>query len=346
MTEATLPQPTDARGIHCHRVTKTFGAAPALRDFELETSGAMVLSLLGPSGCGKTTALRVIAGFERPESGSVTIGGDTVVDDGVFVPPERRRVGMVFQDYALFPHMTVAENVGYGAGADRIGRALELVGLERYGSRMPHELSGGEQQRVALARALAPEPTAILLDEPFSNLDAALRDRMRREVRSILKDAGTTTIFVTHDQEDALAMADVVAVMRGGEVLQSASPIDLYRNPVSPWVANFVGESDIFPGMAEMGSVQTKLGTFPHASPLRGQVQVMVRPEWVHPSPAIDGAATVTELEFFGHDQLLVLEMTNGIRIRSRVGHLPGVAIGDKVDVGIDELVLFPIEQE
>ncbi len=313
----------------------------ALRDFELEASGAMVISLLGPSGCGKTTALRVIAGFERPDSGSVTIGTDLVAGPNTFVPPEKRRVGMVFQDYALFPHMTVAENVGYGADDASVERALSLVGLERYGGRMPHELSGGEQQRVALARALAPGPTAVLLDEPFSNLDASLRDRMRREVRAILKSAGTTTIFVTHDQEDAFAMADVVAVMRGGEVLQVASAVELSRNPVSPWVASFVGESDVFSGIAVMGSVETALGTFPHASPLRGEVLVMVRPEWVHPSPALDGAAIVVEQEFFGHDQLLVLDL-DGTRFRSRVGHVPGLGVGDRVDVGIDELVLFP----
>lgn len=209
---------------------------------------------------------------------------------------------------------------------------------------MPHELSGGEQQRVALARAIAPGPSAVLLDEPFSNLDAGLRDRMRRDVRSIVKDSGATTIFVTHDQEDALAMADIVAVMRGGQVLQTATPVELYRNPVSPWVAGFVGESDVFSGVAEMGSVVTALGTFPHASPLRGAVQVMVRPEWVHPSPAIDGAATVVEQEFFGHDQLLVLEMTDGARLRSRIGHVPGLGVGDRVDLGIDELVLFPAD--
>jgi iron(III) transport system ATP-binding protein len=340
MTNST-PHYSAARGIHCHEVTKTFGAATALHGFELEASGSMVISLLGPSGCGKTTALRMIAGFEQPDSGTVSIGDALVAGPGVFVPPEQRRVGMVFQDYALFPHMTVAQNVGYGADAADVARALALVGLESYGRRMPHELSGGEQQRVALARALAPEPTAILLDEPFSNLDATLRDRMRREVRSILKSAGTTTIFVTHDQEDAFAMADVVAVMRGGQVLQTASAVELYRNPVSPWVAGFVGESDVFAGTAAMGSVDTALGTFPHASPLRGEVLVMVRPEWVHPFPNLDGAAVVVEQEFFGHDQLLVLEL-DGTRLRSRVGHVPGLGIGDRVDVGIDELVLFP----
>lgn len=331
-----------ARGIHCHDVSKRFGEAQALRSFELETSGSMVLSLLGPSGCGKTTALRVIAGFERPDSGTVIIGDQVVADATTFVPPDHRRVGMVFQDYALFPHMTVAANVGYGADDRQVAGALDLVGLERHGERMPHELSGGEQQRVALARALAPEPTALLLDEPFSNLDASLRDRMRRDVRSILKDAGATTIFVTHDQEDALAMADVVAVMRDGHVLQTATPVDLYRSPVSPWVAGFVGESDVFSGTAGIGSVETALGTFPHASTLRGPVQVMVRPEWVHPEPAIDGAATIVEQQFFGHDQLLVLEMQDGVRLRSRIGHVQRLSVGDRVDLGIDELVLFP----
>jgi iron(III) transport system ATP-binding protein len=327
-------------------MVKRFGENAALDDFELEIAPGQILSLLGPSGCGKTTALRVIAGFEDPDSGSLTIDGVTVVDDTVNLPPEQRRVGMVFQDYALFPHMTVARNVGYGLepGPDvgRVAEVLELVGLATHSDRMPHELSGGEQQRVALARALAPRPALILLDEPFSNLDAGLRDRMRRDVRHILKDAGTTAVFVTHDQEEALATSDVVAVMRAGRVLQVDTPQRLYRAPVDPWVANFVGDGEFFDGEANLGFVETPLGTFPQTTSHRGDVTVMVRPEWIHPTRSNTGSAVVVDQEFYGHDQLIVLEFPDGRRLNSRIGASPTFTIGDRADVGVDEIVVFP----
>ena len=339
---------SDAAAIHCHRLVKRFGESLALDDFELEIAPGQILSLLGPSGCGKTTALRVIAGFEAPNSGTLTIDGVTVVDDTVNLPPERRRVGMVFQDYALFPHMTVARNVGFGLeptpDAQRVDEVLDLVGLALHGDRMPHELSGGEQQRVALARALAPRPALILLDEPFSNLDAGLRDRMRRDVRHILKDAGTTAVFVTHDQEEALATSDVVAVMRAGRVLQVDTPQRLYRSPVDPWVANFVGDGEFFDGKADLGFVATPLGTFPQTTPHRGDVTVMVRPEWIHPTRSDTGSAVVVDQEFYGHDQMIVLEFPDGRRVNSRVGSSPTFAIGDRAEVGVDEIVVFEKE--
>jgi iron(III) transport system ATP-binding protein len=198
----------DRLTIRARGLTKAYGEVLALDDFNLDVWEGSLLTLLGPSGCGKTTALRVIAGFERAE-GTVDIRGRRVLAPGVFVPPERRRVGMVFQDYALFPHMSVRRNVGYGLGSEsdgsRVDEVLELVGLGRLGERMPNELSGGQQQRVALARAMAPAPDVILLDEPFSNLDASLRDRVRRELKLILTEARTTAVLVTHDQEEALA---------------------------------------------------------------------------------------------------------------------------------------------
>ncbi|MDJ0961204.1 MAG: ABC transporter ATP-binding protein [Acidimicrobiia bacterium] len=336
---------SDAAAIHCHQLVKRFGENLALDHFELEVAPGQILSLLGPSGCGKTTALRIIAGFEDPDSGSLAIDGVTVVDPAVNLPPERRRVGMVFQDYALFPHMTVAGNVGFGLqpqpDAGRIAEVLELVGLATHSDRMPHELSGGEQQRVALARALAPRPALILLDEPFSNLDAGLRDRMRRDVRHILKDAGTTAVFVTHDQEEALATSDVVAVMREGRVLQTDTPQRLYRSPVDPWVADFVGDGEFFDGTADIGFVETPLGTFPQTTTLRGAVTVMVRPEWIHPTRSGGGRAVVVDQEFYGHDQLIVLELPDGRRVNSRVGASPTFVIGDRADVGIDEIVVF-----
>ena len=331
--------------IHCHQLVKTFGSVTALDGFELEIGRGEILSLLGPSGCGKTTALRVIAGFEHPDTGSVTIGDATVIGDGVELAPDKRRVGMVFQDYALFPHMTVAGNIEYGlTGRDRQHRVvevIELVGLTGMAERMPHELSGGEQQRVALARALAPGPAVILLDEPFSNLDATLRDTMRREVRTILKEAGATAIFVTHDREEALAIADLVAVMREGAVIQVGTPHMLYRSPEDPWVAAFIGEADFVPGEAGIGQVDTQLGRFPHFGSLRGPVQVLVRPEWVHLTKTPGATASVVEAEFYGHDQLVSLELPDGMTLRARVGPSPLFNPDDKVDVAIDEVVVF-----
>ncbi len=336
---------TNGSAITCEEVSKTFGSVQALDAFSVAVADGQILSLLGPSGCGKTTALRVIAGFESPDRGSVTIGGRTVVDQHTMIPPEKRRIGMVFQDYALFPHMDVQQNVAYGLGSrgeDRVRRVLALVGLEDTARRMPHELSGGEQQRVALARALAPRPDAILLDEPFSNLDATRRIRMRRDVRRILKWAGATTIFVTHDQEEALAMADVVAVMRSGKIVQAGTPKELYQRPADKWVAGFIGESDFVEGTAEAGRVETPIGAFPHFGSLRGPVEVMVRPEWIHLEPSDDGGATVIDQEFYGHDQLVMIEFANGRRIEARVSAGPVYAPGDRVQVGVDEVVVFP----
>lgn len=334
---------TDRLAIRARRLTKYFespsvgstaetpstGRIPALDEFSLDVWEGSLVTLLGPSGCGKTTALRVIAGFESAQ-GSVEIRGRTVLDDSVFVPPEKRRVGMVFQDYALFPHMTVEKNISYGlAKGDspkRIAEVIELVGLHGLENRMPHELSGGQQQRVALARALAPKPDVILLDEPFSNLDAALRERVRRELKVILTEARTTAVFVTHDQEEALASSDIVAVMRDGKVLQADTPGHLYTHPVDRWVATFLGDADIIGARARDGHADTILGRF--KTDLTGQVAVMVRPEDVQISLGETPNATVSHIEYFGHDQLITLAMAGGIRIRSRIGSRPTYQIG------------------
>ena len=341
------PNPT---AIECRSVSKAYGTQSALRSFDLKVGNGEILSLLGPSGSGKTTALRVIAGFEEPDGGEVMIGGRLVVGEGTSVPPEKRRVGMVFQDYALFPHMNVARNVGYGLGRShgrgRLERLLDLVGLQDKADRMPHELSGGEQQRVALARALAPGPGVILLDEPFSNLDATLRIRMRREVRGILKSAGAAAIFVTHDQEEALAIADVVAVMRDGRVLQQAAPRDLYRRPVDRWVASFVGDSAFFEGTASSGKVDTALGTFSYTGSLRGRVDLMVRPEWIRLDDADGATAVVVGNEYYGHDQLVEVQLGVGRHISARVGAGPTYADGDRVVVSVAKFVVFAKDQE
>jgi iron(III) transport system ATP-binding protein len=315
---------TDRLAIRARELTKSFGDAVALDRFSLDVWEGGVVTLLGPSGCGKTTALRVIAGFES-SGGTVEIHGRTVLGGGVFVPPEKRRVGMVFQDYALFPHMTVSANVGYGLPKgdrnSRVSEVLELVGLNGLEGRMPHELSGGQQQRVALARALAPEPEVILLDEPFSNLDASLRDRVRRELRVILTEARTTAVFVTHDQEEALATSDIVAVMRDGRVLQADTPAHLYSNPADPWIAEFLGDADVIPAIARNGRVDTPLGGFD--TDLTGEVSVIIRPENIQISLGETANAVVAGSEFFGHDQLVTLALHGGIRVRARIGPRP-----------------------
>jgi len=328
--------------IRCRGLSKRFGPAVALSGFNLDIWDGNIVSILGPSGCGKTTALRAISGFEKPDEGTIEIHGRPVVGDGLFVAPERRRVGMVFQDYALFPHLTVAANVAFGVKVDssqRVHEVLELVGLGGLGTRMPHELSGGQQQRVALARALAPKPSVVLLDEPFSNLDAALRDRVRREVRSILREAGTTAVFVTHDQEEALALSDVVAVMQDGTVVQAAPPDELYRRPATRWVAGFVGDADFLSGTATNGRVSTPVGEFPTG--LVGPVSVMIRPESVRLVLDPTGQGEVVDREFFGHDQLYVIRLEGGESIRVRTGSDPVFRRHDKVTVDVGDVVLY-----
>jgi iron(III) transport system ATP-binding protein len=323
---------TDQLTIRARGLTKTYGSVVALDRFNLDVWEGGLMTLLGPSGCGKTTALRVIAGFEGAE-GTVHIKGRQVLGPGVFVPPEQRNVGMVFQDYALFPHMTVAGNVGYGLGSgpdpSRVGEALELVGMSALAQRMPNELSGGEQQRVALARALAPSPDVILLDEPFSNLDASLRDRVRREMRVILTEARTTAVLVTHDQEEALATSDLVAVMFQGRVIQVDTPADLYSNPADPWIAEFLGAADVLPATGHRGYADTPLGRF--KTDLRGPVVVVVRPEDVQLSMGEAPNAVVAHTEFFGHDQLVTVAFPGGARVRSRIGPRPKYQPGDGV---------------
>jgi iron(III) transport system ATP-binding protein len=323
----------------------SFGDTAALDDFSLEVPVGSLVALVGPSGCGKTTALRVIAGFETPSSGTVMIRGVTVVGHGKEVPPEKRNVGMVFQEYALFPHISVAENVGYGVrGADRVQRVhdvLKLVGLSSYGSRFPHELSGGEQQRVALARALAPGPEVVLLDEPFSNLDAPQRERMRRELRKILKGAGATAIFVTHDQSEALAIADLIAVMRDGMIVQTGRPDDVYEAPDSPWVARFLGDALLLTGTVSDGSVQTVLGSIATHLPVGTAVDVMIRPEWISPHVTDSGEGKVVDREFYGHDQRVEIELAGGQKVEALVPTRNRMTVGDRVAIELVDAIVY-----
>ena len=316
-------------------ISKRFGDVEVLHDIDLEVRAGSVVALLGPSGCGKTTLLRIICGLERPDGGTVTVADRPVAGADVWVPPEKRRVGMVFQDWALFPHMTVERNVGYGIAkrdperGARIAEALELVGLAGMGDRMPGTLSGGQQQRVALARALAPRPSVLLLDEPFSNLDTTLRVQVRAEVHALLTELDVTAVFVTHDQDEAFVLGDHVAVMSGGRIVQSAAPSELYARPVSPWVASFVGDANLLVGDATGEHATTVVGRVPLASATQGAVQVLVRPEAL----AIDRGegATVELTEYYGHDSLLVVRTDAGDVVRVRTGLADAVRRGDRV---------------
>lgn len=310
--------------IRCTDLSKSFGRVQAVAGLNLTLQEGQFLALLGPSGCGKTTTLRLLAGFETPDRGNIEIGGEVVNSEGRHIPPERRSIGMVFQEYALFPHMTVADNIGYGLSKarkqkQRVQEALELVGLPDLGQRMPHELSGGQQQRVALARALAPNPALVLLDEPFSNLDAGLRVQVRAEVRRILRQARATALFVTHDQEEALSLADQVAVMIDGRIVQIDAPEKLYRRPTNRHVATFLGHANFLPGEARDGQVACELGRLPTASIHTGPVEVMLRPEDLTLTPDAAGPADIIDRDYFGHDQLIHLQLPSGARLYSRL---------------------------
>lgn len=331
--------------VRCHELSKSFGRVSAVEGVNLALPQGRFLALLGPSGCGKTTTLRLLAGFEVPDRGKIEIGGRLVSAPGLHVPPEGRSVGMVFQEYALFPHLNIADNVAYGIpkGVDkkkRVAEMLELVGLTDLASRMPHELSGGQQQRVALARALAPQPTLILLDEPFSNLDAALRQSVREEVRQILRQAGATVIFVTHDQEEALSLADEVAVMIEGTILQSGPPQQVYLRPARREVAEFVGEANFLAGEAHGSSVTCALGDLPLAETAHGAVEILIRPEMVllHPDP--EGAGCVERVSFFGHDQMVQVSLPHGVRLQARTQPRLDLIPGSHVQVAVEGAVV------
>ena len=368
-----------ARSITLEGVTHSYGQARArrpldsdqpdndgcsVRDLSLHVDPGESVALLGPSGCGKTTLLRLIAGLERPLAGTITLGDRFVSGPpgrgGAWVAPESRRVGMVFQDWALFGHLDVARNVGYGLERTkrtpgRIAEALELVGLAGFEERLPSTLSGGQQQRVALARALAPRPGVLLLDEPFSNLDASLREEVRSEVRRLLIELGITAVFVTHDQDEAFVVGDRVGVLREGQLAQVDTPDGLYRRPADPFVADFVGTASWLRCAASGGVAHTTLGRLPlgdagaprsngthSGTRLTGTVDVMLRPEQLRLAP---GASAEVELvEFYGHDSMVVANL-DGTQLRVRCGPDPHVVRGDAVAVefiGTDVVAFAP----
>jgi len=317
-------------------LVKRYAGTTALDDVSLEVRDGEFFTLVGPSGCGKTTTLRTVAGFESPDAGEVLFGGDSVAG----VPPEERDVGVVFQQYALFPHMSVAENVAYGLRFSddppdrdaRVAELLELVGLAGFEAREPGELSGGQQQRVALARALAPEPELLLLDEPMSALDARLRERLRREVREIQTALGVTTVYVTHDQAEALAVSDRVAVMADGRVEQVGTPEAVYREPETRFVAEFVGENNVFEGVVRDGRVDVAETSFALPAP-DGRATFCVRPEALRIGEGTNRfTATVEYAEFLGEAVRVGLSW----RGHDLVVRTDSVPEGEELVVGFD----------
>lgn len=328
--------------VSCFDIYKAFGDEPVVLGLHLEVEPGTILALLGPSGCGKTTTLRLIAGFERPDVGRIEIAGRRVADDGTSVPPEQRRVGVVFQDYAVFPHLSVAQNVAFGLGRGQhksqdVAGLLAFVGLDGQGDKMPHQLSGGQQQRVALARALAPRPDVLLLDEPFSNLDAGLRGAMRKEVRSLLKRSGTTALFVTHDQEEAMAVGDAVAVMVDGSLQQIGTPEDVFHFPRTRYVAEFMGQTDFIRATVTERGVHTPLGILPQRVdlPPGTRVEVAVRPDDVPLEIAEDGCGRILSREFVGIANIYRVGLTDGTIIHSWADHSARFTEGTAVQVTI-----------
>jgi len=345
----------DASALQVRGLSKAFDA-PVLCGLDLDVPAGSLVALLGPSGCGKTTLLRLVAGFERADAGTVVVGGQLVEgpDEGGrrrHVPPERRRVGIVPQEGALFPHLSVHDNVAFGLARNerrgtRPDEVLELVGLTGLGSRMPHELSGGQQQRVALARALAPGPSLVLLDEPFSALDAGLRATVRAEVRASLRAAGAAAVLVTHDQQEALSVADVVAVVRDGRIVQAADPWSVYAQPADLGVATFVGETIVLAGTCSRGLVTSPLGVLTTQSCADGPVAVVVRPEQLEFDATDLGSvsAVVAHREFYGHDALLRLDLGDGAVATARTPGHPLPEVGAVVKVGVrGPVVVFPV---
>jgi len=329
-------------------VSKSYGGVVAARSLDLTVDAGEIITVIGPSGCGKSTALRLIAGLERPDSGRIRIADDIVADGGRFVQPEKRRVGLVFQDHALFPHLTVARNVAFGIHKlpraerdERVREVLDLVRLGHLAGRYPHELSGGEQQRVALARALAPRPAVVLLDEPFSSLDENLRAQVRAEVVGILRETGTTAVLVTHDQTEALSIGDRVVVMRDGEIEQTGTPQEVFERPATRFVASFMGDADFLRAHVHHALLTCEIGvvsTVPGWGDVDADVDVVLRPHevaLVAATATSKGAAEVIGVEYHGAFVLHTVRLASGQTLRSWQPHSVRHPVGSPVVVSV-----------
>ena len=326
----------------------SFGRTAVLQGFGFDLEAGEIACLLGHSGCGKTTALRAVAGFEQPERGRIALQERTLSDGRLFVPPHLRRIGMVFQDYALFPHLNVADNIAFGlsghsaeARKARVAELLSLIGLPDYGGHYPHQLSGGQQQRVALARALAPKPELVLLDEPFSNLDADLRTRLSKEVRSLLKQENTSALLVTHDQQEAFAMADKIGIMADGRLQQWDTPYNLYHNPATPAIAGFIGQGVLLRGqMSGSHCVRLALGEFcgvvPHHCQSCREVDVLLRPDDVVHDDNSPVSAEVLDKDFKGSYFIYTLKLDSGETVLAHVPSHHNHPIGSRIGIRLE----------
>ena len=326
----------------------SFGRTAVLQGFGFDLEAGEIACLLGHSGCGKTTALRAVAGFEQPERGRIALQERTLSDGRLFVPPHLRRIGMVFQDYALFPHLNVADNIAFGlsgrsaeARKARVAELLALIGLPDYGGHYPHQLSGGQQQRVALARALAPKPELVLLDEPFSNLDADLRTRLSKEVRSLLKQEKTSALLVTHDQQEAFAMADKIGIMADGRLQQWDTPYNLYHNPATPAIAGFIGQGVLLRGqMSGSHCVRLALGEFcgvvPHHCQSCREVDVLLRPDDVVHDDNSPVSAEVLDKDFKGSYFIYTLKLDSGETVLAHVPSHHNHPIGSRIGIRLE----------
>lgn len=328
------PESASVPALSVAGVTRRFGERAAVDAVSLRLAAGELVAVLGPSGSGKSTLLRLIAGFEVPDAGSVTIGGVAVAGDGAWVEPEKRRVGLVPQGDSLFPHLSVGENVAFGIGRDgqRVMEMLEMVGMADRVNSAPRELSGGERQRVALARALAPKPELMLFDEPFSSLDAELRVRLRAEIGGVLRTTGATTLWVTHDQEEALALADRVVLLRDGRVVQTATPTTLYWEPADTWTARFLGDLNVVPATADIRGVDTAIGVFGLPGGAAAGAEVGLRPESITIQRSAEAhAAQVAGREFRGRDVLYEVKhpLLGTVRVQRPSFEL--IEVGDRV---------------
>ncbi|MGK7962111.1 ABC transporter ATP-binding protein [Crocosphaera sp.] len=349
---------TDSIILQVNQLIKQFSnhQIAAVDDVSFQLTQGDILGLLGPSGCGKTTLLRMIAGFEQPSAGTIELGGNVVANASQLLPPEQRNTGMVFQDYALFPHLNIADNIAFGLNKkklskkeikQRISEVLTLVGLEGLEKRYPHQLSGGQQQRVALARALAPQPALILLDEPLSNLDVQVRIRLRHEIRHILKATGITAIFVTHDQEEALAICDKIGVMSCGKVEQLGTPEAIYTRPASRFVAEFVTQANFIPAKRQGTLWTTEIGQWELPSPPETvpEGDLMVRQEDIRLEPDDTAKIVISDRQFLGREYRYCLRTPSGGQIHARTTLQTQLPIGTKVQLAIasQSAQVFPV---
>ncbi|BBE21903.1 ABC transporter [Arthrobacter sp. MN05-02] len=347
--QVTIDPPGPATGsapaLSLEAVTKRYRSARGVEALDLSVPAGELVTLIGPSGCGKSTTLRLVAGLERADSGRISVAGDIVSDANRFVNPERRRVGLVFQDHALFPHLTVARNVEFGLGRlprserrKRVGDLLDVVQLVHLADRYPHELSGGEQQRVALARALAPRPAVVLLDEPFSSLDESLRAQVRRDTVATLQDTGTTGVLVTHDQTEALSVGSRVVVMHDGVIEQADVPEKVFERPATRFVASFMGDADFLPAHVHRALLTCEIGivsTVPGWADSDVDVDVVLRPHEVALRPAADATARVSSVEYHGAFVLHHVRLASGRTLRSWQPHDVRYPVGTAVAVSV-----------